>query len=53
MKELFEPDIDMLIPPNPKLNKHSALRLDKFLPTWAVLLFTLSSLPLSEACDII
>lgn len=36
MKELFEPDIDMLIPPNPKLYKHSALRLDKFRPTWAV-----------------
>lgn len=39
VKELFEHDIDMLIPLNPKLNKHSALRLDKFLSTW-LLLFT-------------
>lgn len=35
-KELFEHDIDMLIPPNLKLNKCSTLRLDEFLTTRAV-----------------
>ncbi len=50
---LREHDICMLNPLNPKLNKHSVLRLDKFLSTWGGSALHLSSLPLSEVCDII